>query len=510
MLNPEINLLAYGTDSYKVTHWAFYPKGTTLVYSYGEPRAGGMFPTVTFFGMQYVLSHLKGQFVTTERIDEAEAIANAHIGPGVFNRADWEYIRDNFGGRLPLRIKAIPEGTTVPEGNCLFTIQNLGGEQTAWLTNWFETIISTVWYPTTVMTASREVRKIIADSLERTGSPEGLPFKLHDFGMRGVSCLEQAAIGGGAHLATGALGTDNMIALWWLKEYYGAEEMPGFSIRATEHSIMTARGVEGEADVVRQVLDATPSDQMVAMVGDSYDMIGFIEDILTIPDIYERIINRTAPLIVRPDSGELPEIDVDVFRALEGVFGSTWNDKSYAVLPDYLRMIQGDGIKWYRPLEIETAIDSNYDPKNGQYSGRTSRAVYGEWRHTVADILEAFEDERISADNIAFGSGGGLLQQFDRDSQRFAIKCSYAERVVGTDDNGNDVIGGFDIFKRPATDPMKNSKRGRLGVIRNDEGVIETVPESEAGELNMLRDVFYHGTQMNIMNISEVRANAAL
>ena len=476
MLNPNINLLAYGTDSYKVSHWAFYPPGTTLVYSYGEPRTGGMFPTVTFFGLQYVLSHLEGEFVTTERIDEAEEIANAHLGPGVFNRAGWEFIRDNFNGRLPLRVQAIPEGLTVAESNCLYTIQNLGGEETKWLTNWFETIISTVWYPTTVMTASREVRKIILNYLELTGDPVGLPFKLHDFGMRGVSCLEQAAIGGGAHLATGAMGTDTMIALDFVKRYYGADEMPAFSIRATEHSIMTARGIEGEADVVRQVLDNTPNDQMVAMVGDSYDMISFIEDILATPDIYERIVARTAPVIIRPDSGTLPQIDVDVFRALERVFGSSFNDKGFAVLPDYVRMIQGDGIKWYTP-------------------------DWGsEYRHTVEDILQAFLEQRISADNIAFGSGGGLLQQFDRDSQRFAIKCSYSER------DGK----AYEIFKRPATDPTKNSKRGRLGVMPNMDGELITVSEAEAGQLNMLRDVFYSGLRMNLMTLEEVRSNAAL
>lgn len=479
MLSPTINLLAYGTDSYKLSHHAFYPPGTTLVYSYGEPRTGGMFPEVTFFGLQYVLSNIEGEFVTTERIDEAEEIANAHVGPGVFNRAGWEYIRDTFNGRIPLRITAIPEGTTVPESNALFTIENMGGEKTVWLTNWFETIISQVWYPTTIMTATREVRKIIAKYLDLTGTPEGLPFKLHDFGFRGVSCIEQAAIGGGSVLAAGAMGTDTMIALHFVKEYYGATEMPAFSIRATEHSIMTARGIEGEADVVRQILDATPNDQMVAMVGDSYDMMGFIEKILATPDIKARIEARTAPVIIRPDSGKLPEIDVAVFYALERVFGSSRNDKGFAVLPDYVRMIQGDGINW-TPVKC--------------VSGTA-------WVHTTELILQAFHAEKISADNIAFGSGGGLLQQFDRDSQRFAIKCSYAER------NGK----GIEIFKRPMTDMTKASKRGRLAVVHGATGEIETVLENSVqSRRNLLRCVFYIGERQNLMTLDEVRANAAL
>lgn len=481
MLNTNINLLAYGTDSYKLSHHAFYPPGTTLVYSYGEPRTGGMFPSVTFFGLQYVLSNIEGEFVTTERIDEAEEVANAHVGPGVFNREGWEYIRDTFNGRIPLRITALPEGMTVPEGNALFTIENLGGEKTVWLTNWFETIISQVWYPTTIMTATREVRKIIAKYLDLTGTPEGLPFKLHDFGFRGVTCIEQAAIGGGAVLAAGAMGTDTMMALHFVKEYYGATEMPAFSIRATEHSIMTARGEAGEADVVRQILDNTPMLQPVAMVGDSYNMIRFIEEILATPDIKERIQVRSAPVIIRPDSGSLPDIDVNVFRALERVFGSTLNDKGFAVLPDYVRMIQGDGIKWYQEEDF-----------------LSNKMV---WRHTVEDILEEFYHRKISADNIAFGSGGGLLQQFDRDSQRFAIKCSYAER---------DGVG-IEIFKRPQTDLTKASKRGRLAVVRGATGVIETVPENSVqSRRNLLRCVFYIGERQNLMTLDEVRANAAL
>lgn len=476
MLNPDINLLAYGTDSYKVGHWPFYHPGTTFMFSYGEGRSGGMFPKISFSGLQYVLSHLAGEFATTEKIDEAEKIADEHIGPGVFNRVGWERIRDNHNGRLPLRIKALPEGTEADESNVLFTIECTDHTE-AWLVNWVETMISHVWYPTTVMTAAREILKLINAFLVITGTPEGLPFKLHDFGYRGVSCTEQAGIGGGAVLAAGSMGTDNMMALYFVKKYYDAQEMPAFSIRATEHSIMTLRGIEGEADVVRQVLDNTPNDQMVAMVGDSYDMIGFVEKILATPDIKERIVARTAPLIVRPDSGELPQIDIDVFRSLEKVFGSSENGKGYVVLPHYIRMIQGDGIKWYRDTD-------------------------GKPRHTVGDILGAFMDVGISADNIAFGSGGGLLQQFDRDTQRFAVKCSYTERDGEC----------FDVFKRPATDPTKNSKRGRLAVIRDKDGVIVTVPEGslEKDSDNLLRDVFYDGVQMNLMTLQEVRDNTAL
>jgi nicotinamide phosphoribosyltransferase len=436
MNNPLINFdpLAYGTDSYKVSHAPFYPDGTEVVYSYGEARSGGRFSQVGFFGFQPKLMMLAGQFVTQERIDEAAEVAEQHFGDAnVFNRSGWEHILRQHGGRLPVRIKAIPEGTVLPESNALFTIENTD-PNCPWLTNWLETRLSHVWYPSTVFTSSINIRQIIAGYLERTGGIEGLGFKCHDFGYRGVTCDEQAMIGGGAHLAAGFMGTDTMPALYFLKRFYNAEGMPAFSIRATEHSIMTARGEAGEADVVRQVLDNTPSDQMVAMVGDSFDMIGFVTNILALPDIKERIQRRTAPLVVRPDSGDPAQVCLEVFRALQDVFGSATNEQGYDILPPYLAMIQGDGIQWY-PVLIS---------KSGEMG----------WRHTIQDILDCFEAEGISASNIAFGSGGGLIQQWNRDHIRFAIKNAFM------------IVDGEprDIYKNPATDPTKSSKRGRLAV----------------------------------------------
>ena len=55
-----------------------------------------------------------------------------------------------------------------------------------------------------------------------------------------------------------------------------------------------------------------------------------------------------------------------------------------------------------------------------------------------------------SANNIAFGSGGGLLQKMNRDTQKCAFKCSLA-----TVDNKD-----IDVFKDPITAPGKKSKKG--------------------------------------------------
>ena len=185
------------TDSYKLSHFKQYPPNTEFVYSYFESR-GGLYPECCFFGLQYFIKrYLVGQVVTQEKIDVAEEFAVAHMGSKeLFNRAGWEHILKEHGGRLPISIKAVPEGTVVPTRNVLFTLENTD-PACYWLTNYLETLLVQVWYPMTVCTNSRSMKVTIAKALAETGcSDAGLMFKLHDFGFRGVSSVESAATGG--------------------------------------------------------------------------------------------------------------------------------------------------------------------------------------------------------------------------------------------------------------------------------------------------------------------------
>jgi nicotinamide phosphoribosyltransferase len=462
------NLLAFGTDSYKHSHHSFYAPGTERIHSYFESRPGSFFPSSLFFGLQYYLKkHFVGQFVTQERIDEAAEIASKHFGrDDVFNRVGWQYILDEHGGRLPLQVNAVPEGTLVPESNVMYTLENTDN-RVPWIVSHVETMLLHVWAPLTVATSSRAILSVIKEYLERTGTPDNLPFMLHDFGMRGVSCHEEAAIAGAAHLVS-SMGTDTMAAIGLLRDYYGAD-MPGFSIPATEHSVMTQRGVEGEVEVVKQVLAAYPNG-LVAMVGDSYDMINFAENILGHPDIKPLIQQREGRVVCRPDSGTLPDIDVDVFEALARVFGVSKNIKGYDVLPPYIGMIQGDGIEW-------------------------TETEFGDRDHTAWEILKEFERRKISADNICFGSGGGLLRKWNRDTQKIALKESWTQ-INGV---------GRDVWKNA---PGKASKRGRLGLYEID-GQLRTMQEGYSPD-NLLVPVYRNGQMLVDQTFDEIRERAAL
>ena len=176
MINKSILL---NTDSYKFSQFNQYPQGTTNVRSYIESR-GGTWNQTVFFGLQIFLREYLTNPITQEDIDFAEMIALEHGVP--FNRAGWEYILREHNGRLPIRIKAVPEGSVIPVKNVLAVVENTD-PNCWWLTSYIETaLLRAIWYPTTVATNSYESKRIIHDYLVKTGDPGLIDFKLHDFG----------------------------------------------------------------------------------------------------------------------------------------------------------------------------------------------------------------------------------------------------------------------------------------------------------------------------------------
>ncbi|CAB4162527.1 PncB Nicotinic acid phosphoribosyltransferase [uncultured Caudovirales phage] len=443
------------SDSYKYSQWNQYPEGTEIVYSYIESR-GGKWDSTVFFGLQMFLKEYLAKPVTMEDIDEAEAIILAHGEP--FNRAGWEYIVREHGGKLPVEIRAVPEGTIVPNRNVLVTIENTDPE-CYWLTSFLETaLLRAVWYPTTVATNSYESKKIIRRYLEKTGDVAGLPFKLHDFGFRGVSSFESAGLGGAAHLVN-FMGTDTVAGLLYARKYYGAD-MAGFSIPAMEHSTVTSWGRTNELEAYRNMLNkyAKPG-AILAAVSDSYDIYNACRMWGT--ELKQQIIDSGATLVVRPDSGDPVEVVTQCLNILDTHFGSVVNEKGYKVLNN-VRVIQGDGIN----------------------------------QATIANILEAAEKAGFSADNLAFGQGGALLQEVNRDTLKFAMKCS-AARINGK---------WVSVFKDPITDQGKKSKQGRVTLFKNFNG------EFYSGVQDWMKDqldtVYLNGNIVKEYTFDEVRVNA--
>ncbi len=455
------NNLLLLTDSYKISHYKQYPAGTSTIYSYFESR-GGKFKDVTFFGLQFLIKeYMTGVVVTQEKIDQAELIYREHFGtPELFYKEGWMYILKEHGGKLPVRIKAAPEGAVIPYSNVMMTIENTD-PKCFWLTNFLETLLVQTWYGCTVATQSREMKKLILNYLETTGDPAGINFKLHDFGFRGVSSVESASIGGAAHLIN-FMGTDTIAALTFIQDYYNTNAMFGFSIPAAEHSTITSWKRENETQAYANMLTQY-SKGLVAVVSDSYDIYNACENIWG-GTLKEMILKREGTLVVRPDSGVPKEVVLKVIQILGDKLGYTTNAKGYKVLVPQIRVIQGDGVDY----------------------------------ESIGGILENLKANGWSADNIGFGMGGALLQKLDRDTQKFAFKCS--EAIV----NGE----RRDVYKDPITDHGKKSKKGRLKLVKEGTSY-KTVSESEAGK-DELQTVFENGEIKQQYTFEQVKENSNL
>ena len=447
MIENNICLL---TDSYKITHHYFYPKGTKKIYSYLESRVGAEFNKTIFYGLQYIIKkYLEGKAVTQEKIDEADNLMLTHLGEGIFNREGWQYILDEFDGMLPIEIKAVPEGTPVDVGNVLMTVENTD-DKCYWLVNYLESLLLQVWYPSTIATLSAEVRKLANFYLDVTGSDKSnLDFMLHDFGYRGATSTESSMLCGSAHLLSFS-GTDTIPALTIPENYYNDSEVYGFSVQATEHSVMTSLGQDGEIQQALNVIE-NAKNGILSMVIDSYDYRNFLRQASTegseLNDAILKFLSIDGNKVVfRPDSGEPVSTTIDCLNILESGFGSYDTESGYKVFDANIGLLWGDGL--------------NY--------------------HKIRDILFAMKSNGWAAENIIFGMGGGLHSSVNRDTQRNAFKCSAQLR------DGQ----WFDIFKNPL-DSSKKSKTGRFKLIE-DDGSFKTISIDDEGD-DILRTVFKDG-----------------
>ena len=466
MKRQNLILLA---DAYKYSHHKLYYPGTTNVYSYLESR-GGKFDQTVFFGLQYILKeYLEGTVITTEDIDEAEKFLTEVFGrTDVFDRSRFDYIVERHGGRLPIRIKAVPEGSKVPVHNVLMTLENTD-PKCFWLTNFLETLLMQVWYPATVATLSHEVRQVVEKAFTETADEESkgaIPFVLNDFGFRGVSSVESAGIGGAAHLLNFS-GSDTLAGSRLIQQYYNSTQVYGKSVPATEHSICTLLGEEGELDIFRHVLNTFP-EGIVACVSDSYNILRACESYWG-EALKQQVLNRKGTLVIRPDSGDPVTTLLAVFEILFQQFGYTTNSKGYKVLPPQVRVIQGDGV--------------NYD--------------------SICEIYQTLKEAQISAENLVLGMGGALLQKVDRDTQKFALKCSWA-RVKGHEVDVQK--SPMELNKQGVLQPsFKKSKRGRLKLVEMD-GQYRTVAENDySAYADQLVTVFQDGELLKEYGFEEIK-----
>ena len=462
MHNKQSILL--NTDSYKVSMHKQYPEGTQYVYSYVASR-GGKYDAVMHVGTSDFVKNVLLQPFTLQEIQVADEYWRKQ---GLeFPKQQWIDLYNKYSGYLPVEVYAVPEGTVVPVKNAVAAIVNTDPDFW-WITTWLETsFLRSIWYPSTVATNGFEIKKIIKSYLDKSGDVSGLAYKLHDFGARGVSSYQSAAIGGAAHLIN-FYGTDTAQANMHIESLYETEEFNpvGTSIFATEHSTITSWGQPNELQAYKRMLELNKGG-IFACVSDSYNIY---EACKLWGSLANEIISSGTTLVVRPDSGDPVVVIRKCFEILAEYFGTTLNSKGYKVLNN-VRIIWGDGIN----------------------------------ENTIQSILRVVVDlDGFSADNVAFGMGGALLQLVGRDDQKFAMKCSAA------------CVNGEwrDVFKDPITDSGKSSLKGIVSLYKDSTGAFCTkrVEDATDTDLHQLKIAYQlTGTELGIninaafQNFAEVR-----
>lgn len=453
------------TDSYKVGMFEQYPQDVQYVYSYIESRGGIYDEVVSGLVQPFIREYLSRPFTQAD-LDFAKTIWPAF--GNVFPAEEIQRMLDKHKGYWPVAIYAVPDGAVVKSKNVLAVVVNTDPEF-PFATTWIETaFLRACWYTSTVATNSREIKKVIKNYLEKSGDVAGIDFKLHDFGARGASSFETAGLGCLSH-AVNFMGSDTMTGQLFAMKYYDATAPVIASINASEHSTITSWGKENEKEAYRNMIkEFGKPGAIFACVSDSYDIYKACH---MWGELAEEIKACGATLVVRPDSGDPAVVVPRCLEILEQYFGSVKNDKGYKVLNN-VRMIWGDGIT---KLTIETIL-------------RTAVDIYG-----------------YSADMLAFGQGGALLQAVTRDDQKYAMKCSAVYR--------SNSKSWKDVFKDPITDQGKKSKKGLVALFQRDDGEFITdsvVNINDMVRFSALKLRYYNGEVFNEVTFDEVRANAAI
>lgn len=465
-------------DSYKLHHFAEYPADTEHIYSTVVPRKGNKYTNeIVAAGATLAARVLAEVTITQEMIDEAEL--EVHQYGYEFNRADWEVIVNEFGGKLPLMVFGVEEGRVVKPNTPILGIVNTD-KRFFWLVSYVETVVQRImWKMTTVATICRHLRKQLRDAMIQTGADLSmLPYKLHNFGDRGADGADAALIAAVAHLMLFS-GSDCTGANRLIKNLYKTDIAYGSSVDATEHSVMCSHSdAANKDDFGAAVMSVERLEEAVArtkrgigiplqsVVIDTYDDERFVSEYLG-KRLKDRILASGGCLVARPDSGDPLIKPLQIMALLYKAFGGIYNDKGFAVLHSAVRVIQGDGI--------------NQD--------------------SIPLILENVVNHDWSMDNLVLGMGGGLTHGPGRDEFSFSMKATARY-------NGEEWI---DLLKEPKTDSGKKSLKGLIRCYEGEEG-IETFKAKNIGELVTAgpgwQRYFANGQVYYVPDFDEVRAFA--
>ena len=492
-------------DFYKVSHREQYPQGTQVVYSTWTPRSNKYAPwaneVVVFSGQAFIQKYLIDYFhehFFSVPFSTVVAEYKRYIKWALGVKSPYtKHIEDLWVlGYLPLEIKSLPEGSSVPLRCPMITVKNTHPDF-FWLTNFIETLFScSLWQASTSATIAKEYYTILKEAAEFTGgSLDFVKFQGHDFSMRGMGSLESAAMSGAGHLLS-FCGTDTIPAIGYLEEYYNASmetELIGTSIPATEHSVMCAGGNGSEEfNTYKRLISEVYPVGFVSVVSDTWDLWSCIRDIIT--PLRDTIMEREGKVVIRPDSGDPVEILCGIPELYLGKSTHGYVDKRTG--------------KSVSKEEVNGLVATLYDIFGGSINGKGYieldnhiGCIYGDsiTLDRCREICEQLADKGFASTSVVLGIGSYTYQYNTRDTFGFAFKSTAV--II----NGEEKM----IFKNPKTDDgTKKSNKGAVAVIKQD-GTYKCIDELSINSKypgDCLETIFLNGELVKQTSLSEIRS----
>lgn len=373
------------------------------LYTKGDNR-------IVFAGLQRILDRLFYTPVTHEEIDltkeylETFKVTGKGLAPYVFNEEMWRRVVDEFNGRPPIRILALPEGSVCYPGEPVVEIVSMvKGFGT--LAAWFESKLLQLWAPTERVTQNehwfKEMRQMVLE-VDPSLSEEEIDFfaslMLHDFGDRaGMNGTESEDLGM-VHLYTFP-GTDTCAG--GFQAWMNSNKQPGLSVsvNALAHRNVQSYGTEKEC--YDTLYEKSDDNTINSYVGDCYNFKRAVKEHLLPLALKSKATGNGKVVVARPDSGDpLDEVLYVIELAIEnGLYEErTINGKAWK-FGTFLKFIEGDGMDFATmKMIIRELLNRGYAP-------------YG-WG--------------------LFGSGGGLRNSLKRDN----LSAKYALCAMGEDNEG--------------------------------------------------------------------------
>ena len=539
-------------DAYKLSHPDQFPPNTQYIYSNTTPRKSRIkgVDSIVVFGLQYLIKEyfidVWGDWFALSKEDalaEIKRVTDKFLGENSVNIQRYAELHDL--GYLPVKVKALPEGTLCPIGIPFMTIINTD-PKFYWVTNMLETLTQTViWQAITSATISHQYRKVLDKNAKETGDESFVDFQGHDFSMRGMSSVETGTISAAAHLLS-FKGTDTVPSLLFLEKYYGANienEFIGCSVSATEHAVMSCYGDVNEQETFRHLIEDVYPNGIVSIVSDTWNLWDVLNKIM--PNLKEKILARDGKLVVRPDSG-IPEdivcgLDIpEITELTELVYEFNHNIKYFKYQNSFYEFNENeynDSVREYgleinqefktsnindiidrlgyvvRPAQLDKnkikgVIELLWDEFGGTINEKGYKVldphvgcIYGDsiTLDRAKEISRRLKNKGFATTNIVYGVGSFTFQHNTRDTFSIACKATWAQ--VNNEQHN--------LFKDPITDDGTKKSATGLLCVQNTNGKLTlkekcTAEEENSGELVT---IFENGQLIKEYSLEEIRNN---